>query len=536
MRRESAGADDPLTGQPALLFVHLLDRGTSCARSELATLFWPDADPSRGRHGLRQALSRIRKALGSEAVEGTDPVGARPTAVTWDVVEFEQALDRGDLDGALDLWRGPFLNGAAEGQSWEISEWIERRRRELEALLLDAGRGAVRALMKTEDFESALHLVEQLQDRVAGDRGLAVDAAELLVELGRPHEAEARLEGAEVDRSQPRVAGILKRARRTRPEPPALPPVAPSPSDDPFPAPGEGRPGARPSRRAPRVALALVGAAALAAVLIGFFRPAPLDDVSIWFCGHRETRYGFVVEFPERSISGVLTEPGCPILPLGGDSVLALVGDPDTGARVVVFAGGGQRTVLELPWAWPTLPLRRAGAQDGVISPDGRHLLLNVERPREASSAPAVPPPGVPGSIGAVTSDWDVVLVDITTGAVRDIAPGAARVWDARFTPDGDAVVYVSDETGGGDLYRHDLATGTTTRLTRDPRLERTPVVGRRFTVFMAGAGTDDDPEQVMVLDHATGDVTARVPSAWSQGPPELSPVPEHVSSTDTRR
>lgn len=561
-RREGAGETDALVGQPALLFTYLVDRGAAQPRSELATLFWPDVDAARARHGLRQALSRIRKVLGAEVLVGSDPVAVDGALVDWDVDDFTAALQRSDLAAALDLCHGVFLNGAAGGLSWELSEWVDRRRRELEGMLLDAGRGAVRALTREEDFEAALSLADRLQECVPGDRGLAVDAAELLVELGRPHEAEARLAGIDADPADARVAGLRKRVRRTEPGPVApagafaLPgaeespePVVPDaetevPAD---PAPHPTPPLVRPRsarRRGRRRAGAALGAVALAAILIGFFRPAPLADVSIWFCGQRETRHGFVVDLPEGTTHGVLTEPGCPILPLGADSLLVVRGYDDPEMRLELEGPAGTRVVYRAARIASRIPFRAAGRQDGVVSPDGRTVVLGVERPdRPRETDPALgdladegPLPGVEGLRRDPPADWDVVVVDVASGAARSIGPDDANLWDARFAPDGRSVVYVSDASGNGDLYRTDLISGGTVRLTRDPRMARHPVVGRRWTVFQVGSGTDEDPEQIMVLDNETGEVTARFPTSWNQSAPDLSPDERHLCWTSKER
>ena len=559
-RRTDAPDSDVLVGQPALVFAYLIDRGAPQPRSELTTLFWPESDGVRGRHGLRQALSRVRKSLGGAVLTGTDPVGVDRGLVEWDVDLFERALERGDLSAALDLWRGPFLNGAAEGLSWEAGDWLERRRRELDGMLLDAGRGAVRGRMMNEDFESALALVARLQERLPGDRGLIIDSAELLIELGRPHEAEARLAGSDIEASDARVAGLLKRARRTTPEPPASPAPSPAPaspappsqppaSPAPPPQPAERPPPAPPpepptspldSRRGLRTAVWLGAAAMLAVALIGFFQPAPMANVSIWFCMERETRYGFVVELPERSVNGVLKEPGCPIIPLGGDSVLVVRGYDDPEMRLELETGGHTRVVYRAARIGSRPPFRSAGVQDGMLSADQRTVLLGVERPeRTRATDPTLeelpdegPIPGVAELRRDPPFDWDVVVVDVATGEARSIGRPEANLWDARFTPDGDAVVYASDETGGGDLYRTEIASGATTRLTRDARMARYPVVGRRWTVFMAGSATEGDPEQIMVLNNATGELVARFPTEWNQSAPDLSPDERYLCWT----
>ncbi len=520
-----------LTGQPALVFAYLVDRGAPVARSELSTLFWPDADASRGRHGLRQVLSRIRSSLDPDIIVGTDPVGIDTSRVLVDARAFAQALEAGDLERALGLWGGPFLSEAANGYSWEVAEWMELRRRELEAMLLDRGRGAVRALMGADEFESALALVTRLQERLPRTPALAMDAAELLLEAGRPNEAAVQLERAEVPIDDPRAAAILRRMAKTVPEGTA-PGGLPVPAEvgrvpdgpEPVVAP-EAQRSAR-HRSFTRGAAVFAGAAIVLIALIGFLRPAPLAPAAVWFCSVRETHTAFRLDLPGKSLEAVRADPGCPVLPIGtsGDSALVLTGTPEVGATLVLEVGGVPvRTVLEADWAFPALPLRQAGAQDGVISPDGHWVVMTIEVPRSGGLPLVTPLPGVAGSRADPEMNWTVVMASITTGEVRSIGRADARTWDGRFTPDGEAVVYVSDETGGGDLYRYQIATGARTRLTSDARLERVPVVGRTRTVYMVGAGTDDDPEQVAVLDHATGEVRYPWPGDWNHGGPDLS-------------
>lgn len=547
----AADGEELLTGQPALLFTYLVDRGAPQPRAELAALFWPDTEASRARHGLRQALTRIRKAVGEERVVGTDPVGIDRGAVEWDVETLEAALEAGELDRALDLCVGPFLNGAASGLSWELDDWVDRRRRALEAMLLDAGRGRVRGLMRTEDFTGALALVDRLHLCLPGDRGLAVDAAELLLELGRPHEAEARLAVAEVDRTDARVAGLLKRLLRTEPDGIPEAATAPSPTSAPVPAsaPASGSPpalpddAARPARRRRRLVPILLGIAALAVVLIGFFRPAPIPDVSIWFCEERETRYGFRLDLPEGRNQGVLTEPGCPVIPIGDDSVLVVRGEGSPQMWLEVESPGGREVVYRASRIGTRTPFRRAGLQDGIVSPDGRSIVLVVERGERARPtdptleglADEGPIPGTPGLRREPEFQWDVVVLDMRDWTERVIGHPGANHWDPRFTPDGDAIVFVSDAAGPGDLYRTELATGETTQLTSGTSMVRLPVVGRRWTVAAAGSGTDDDPEQIVVLDNETGALRFRTADSWNDLGPDMSPDERHLCWTSKR-
>src|SRR4051812_9568196 len=67
-------------------------------RDRLATLFWPDADPSAARQSLRQALAFIRRALGedvfiaNDAERGAEEIGVDPLVVHCDVHAFDRLI------------------------------------------------------------------------------------------------------------------------------------------------------------------------------------------------------------------------------------------------------------------------------------------------------------------------------------------------------------------------------------------------------------------------------------------------------------
>lgn len=555
--RAADGSDTGLSGVPAVLFAYLVDRRVAQSRADLTALFWPDAEPSKGRHGLRQALSRIRVSVGRDLVVGTDPVAVDHSRIETDVGAFEAAAAGGDIEAALALWKGPHMNGIANGLSWELGEWLALRRRELEAALLDAGRGAVRARMADDDMEGGLALAERLQSCVPADRGLAMDAAEMLLEVGRPHEATLKLEAVGLDSSDARAGAILKRAARTEPEAGDASvgradesshdggaPDAEVAETPPTPPAAAGRPAAKRGQRRTLVALGLCGVA-IAAALYGASRPVPLPEASIHFCAQRETQFGFRLDLPVRALDGIIIEPACPIVPLGGDSLLLFRTVEGGGMELVLQTGLEGRVVYRNAGRLgvTSQPFRRAGAMDGVVSPDGRWVLLSVERTDRALerdlSLPELPEehglPGVAGLRSDPSYDWDVVMFDPRSGEMRSLGDPGTTTRDARFTPDGDAVVFVSEATGNGDLYRTDLATGVTVQLTNDPRMEREPVVGRRWTVFWIGDGSDEDPEDVGVLENATGEVHLLHAGPWNQAGPDLSPDETRVCWTSKR-
>src|SRR5262249_33508789 len=115
-----------------------LRKGGAVERSWLAATLWPESDDEGGRFNLRRNLTDIRQLLGTQAwrLEAVPPRRLRlDLSGAWcDLVEFDAAIAGGDeaiLAGAVELYRGPLLEGCA-------AEWAERERRAREEAYLEA--------------------------------------------------------------------------------------------------------------------------------------------------------------------------------------------------------------------------------------------------------------------------------------------------------------------------------------------------------------------------------------------------------------
>jgi DNA-binding SARP family transcriptional activator/Tfp pilus assembly protein PilF len=103
------------------------DRGMT--RDSLVAQLWPDTDEERGRRALTQALYALRRDLGSEDVLlGLKDLRLNPDLITSDVAAFHAAVDRGDLESAVELYRGPFLEGFNLPGSDTFERWMEEQR------------------------------------------------------------------------------------------------------------------------------------------------------------------------------------------------------------------------------------------------------------------------------------------------------------------------------------------------------------------------------------------------------------------------
>ena len=195
-----AGLHRPLQPKDVALLAYLVvarPRGAH-RREILVSLLWPETGERRARNALNQALYRIRKALGPDVVRsrGYEEVGVESDAITCDAVAFEQELDAGRSEEALDRYAGEFLAGLYVPGAIGFERWLDAERSRLTRRAKDAARAlaereaahgndmaAVRWLERgleispsdETDVRRLIELLDQL-----GDRSGALSAFELL--------------------------------------------------------------------------------------------------------------------------------------------------------------------------------------------------------------------------------------------------------------------------------------------------------------------------------------------------------------------
>lgn len=116
-------------------------------RDHLLALFWPEKDEEHARSALNQALYFLRRSLGEDAISSRGDGDVGVSGLTVDVVEFETMAAGADTSAALELYRGPLLDGFHLTGAPEFDRWLDAERARLqhvawEAALDSAGRAA----------------------------------------------------------------------------------------------------------------------------------------------------------------------------------------------------------------------------------------------------------------------------------------------------------------------------------------------------------------------------------------------------------
>lgn len=221
-------------------------------RDKIISFLWPDADEERARRALTQALYALRQDLGSEeAFLGVKDLRLNPEIISADVLDFRGAMATGEFERAVELYRGPFLDGFHLPGAEEFERWSEQERqtlaREYGDLLEQLGQRAT----ASGDHRAAVGWFKKLA-------GLDPLNANVAVALMRAHVAQgdhaAALQHAKVyeallqqeldlppDREVIALAEELRRFARSDPglKRAVRPPTAPPVPERPVPPPSE---------------------------------------------------------------------------------------------------------------------------------------------------------------------------------------------------------------------------------------------------------------------------------------------------------
>lgn len=156
-------------------------------RDKVAALFWPELPTDRARAALRTTLARLRDDHGAELIlgRGGDEISVDGAELWCDVREFDAAILSSRFGEAVDLYRGPFLDGVhVEGAGEELETWMMDEQARLRNALLAALAAISDDAQRRGDLVAAMTAARHALDVAPNDEIVARRAIALLVASG----------------------------------------------------------------------------------------------------------------------------------------------------------------------------------------------------------------------------------------------------------------------------------------------------------------------------------------------------------------
>lgn len=99
-------------------------------RDELFGLFWPDLPQVNARKALNQSVYILRRLVGHELIVSRrgEEIGLDRSAVWSDAASFHEAVTRGELPEALELYRGELLTAFHLADNLPFERWLDEER------------------------------------------------------------------------------------------------------------------------------------------------------------------------------------------------------------------------------------------------------------------------------------------------------------------------------------------------------------------------------------------------------------------------
>ncbi len=203
------------TRKAEALLVYLVSLRRDQPREILATLLWEEQSQVRALASLRAALANLRKHLGSYIHATRTSIGLARPDIWFDVEELERCLESANIEAAIELFQGQFLDGlyvrgAANFENWLVAEsgriqqlvrsgLQEHASRALSEGRLEGGLAATRKLLDMDPLDELAQRQRMTLLARSGQRAAALEFYEecrqlLWEELGiEPEEASRNL-------------------------------------------------------------------------------------------------------------------------------------------------------------------------------------------------------------------------------------------------------------------------------------------------------------------------------------------------------
>lgn len=190
------GPDGPLAGRIAhrhplaLLALLAVECDGRCTRDKLIGFLWGECDEQRARHALADTLYILRRTLGSGVVRSIgQSLQLDPDFIWTDVGAFDDAVERGDLEGAVALYRGTFLDGFHLQGAPEFEQWQDSKRQCFERQCGEALLALAEHAESRGDYDRAIGWWRRAAEHRPYDAHVALRLCEAFAAIGDRAEA-----------------------------------------------------------------------------------------------------------------------------------------------------------------------------------------------------------------------------------------------------------------------------------------------------------------------------------------------------------
>ena len=187
----------------AALVFYLATEERAVPRTDLAALFWPDADETSAKNNLRLALADVRKHVGDVLDADRRTVRLRPdTQHDDDLAAFEAwaryEAPAGERPAGAD-GTTPVLPGIAFPDAPELGEWVDALRERVARTAVDAWTAVSDAYLREGRDDAAVDALQQALACRSWDEPTHRRLVRLLASLGRRDAALAQVDACRLE-------------------------------------------------------------------------------------------------------------------------------------------------------------------------------------------------------------------------------------------------------------------------------------------------------------------------------------------------
>lgn len=145
------------------ILVYLAVEGKQVNRNVLKVLFWPESSEKYASKSLRVALSILRKNLSAYLVITREAVSIKPDAKVYlDLTDLETKLGSGQLEKALEIFQGDFMQGFNVHESPGFEDWLRREQERVHRSVAGALHSAIIENIIAGEYSKGLAFVQRL--------------------------------------------------------------------------------------------------------------------------------------------------------------------------------------------------------------------------------------------------------------------------------------------------------------------------------------------------------------------------------------